>query len=47
MKKYIKIILIVLCISLIAASFVCISNGAIGLNSISNPDLYKESRKCR
>lgn len=43
MKKYIKIILSILCISLILSSFVCISNGATGLDSISNPDLYKQS----
>ena len=42
-KKYVKRIAIILCISLAITSLTCTVTGAVGLDQLQNPDLYKTS----
>ncbi|MCI8392928.1 MAG: hypothetical protein HFJ24_02055 [Clostridia bacterium] len=42
MRKYILVIMSILCLSLILSCFVCKSN-ATGLDILQNPDAYKQS----
>lgn len=42
MRKYILVIISILCLSLVISSFVCKVN-AVGLNILQNPDAYKGS----